>query len=218
MSRLPPMAKRLAAAAVAALYLVLSFLAGASNHPPLLAVVVSLTPMAVMALVFAWHQSGWKRGVLLTLWGLLVIGVGLQLSALSRHVATVFFLQHVGAMGFLGLMFGHTLRQGHDQALCSRIAALVTPEPLDARYLRYTWQVTWAWTMFFALMFGLSTALFLSGQLWWWSLLANVLTPALVGSLFVAEYLVRLRVLPDRPHMDVRQTIQAYQRFRQAQR
>jgi hypothetical protein len=80
---------------------VLSFLAGASNHPPLLAVVVSLTPMAVMALVFAWHQSGWKRGVLLTLWGLLVIGVGLQLSALSRHVATVFFLQR-GGHGFPG--------------------------------------------------------------------------------------------------------------------
>lgn len=218
MNQLPPWAKRLAAAALAALYLVLSFLAGASNQPPLLAVVVSLAPMAFMALVFAWHQSGWKRSALLTLWGVLVLGVATQGHALTQHVAAVFFLQHVGAMGFLGLMFGHTLGQGHDRALCSRIATFVTPEPLDARYLRYTWQVTWVWTLFFVLMFVLSTGLFLSGRLWWWSLLANVLTPAGVGGLFVVEYLVRLRVLPDRPHMDVRQTIQAYQRFRQAQR
>jgi len=218
MNWLPPMAKRLAAAVLAAIYLGLAFVAGASDHPPLAAVVVSLAPMAFMAGLFVWHQSGWRRALGLVAWLGAVVFLACRLPALVEHVATVYFLQHAGAMGFLALMFGHSLGRDHARALCSRIAAFVTPEPLDARYLRYTWQVTWVWTLFFLTMLGLSVGLFFTGQLWLWSLLANILTPALVGGLFVAEYAVRLKLLPDRPHMDVRQTIQAYRSFRQAHR
>jgi uncharacterized membrane protein len=48
-----------------------------------------------------------------------------------------------------------------------------------------------------------------------WSYFANLLTPILVGLMFVVEYLVRVRVLPDRAHFSIAQTIQAYRTYEQ---
>lgn len=198
--------------AVGAAYLGVGYLAVASEHPPLLALLVGMLPLVLLVLAMAWRTGPrWVTvpvAVAVCAWGLA------NLSRLQGHVAPFYFVQHVGAMGLLGLSFGSTLRGGHDQALCSRIATLVATEPLGAPYLRYTWWVTAVWTAFFALCGTLSVLLFVAGPLAWWAFFANVLTPVLVGALFVIEYLVRVRVLPGRPHMSITGTIQAYQRFR----
>jgi len=198
--------------AVAA-YLLLGFLVAAADRPPAWSVVLALAPMAVLMLIQAWHMR-WRWPAVLACLALFAWGLH-AMEAVRSHVAWVYFVQHVGAMCALGLMFGMTLRGTHAEALCSRIAAFVAPEPLDAAYARYTWQVTWAWTLFFVSMLTASVLLFFWGPLTWWSFLANLLTPVLTGAMFVVEYLVRVRLMPNRPHMSVAGTIEAYQRFRQ---
>jgi len=198
--------------AVAA-YLVLGFLVAAADRPPAWSVILALLPMAVLMLVQAWNMR-WRWPAVAACLALFAWGL-IAMDAVRSHVAWVYFVQHAGAMCALGLMFGMTLWGAHEQALCSRIAALVTTEPVDAAYARYTWQVTVAWMLFFALTLLASIVLFFWGPLTWWSFLANLLTPVLTGAMFVLEYLVRVRLMPDRPHMSVAGTIEAYQRFRQ---
>lgn len=197
----------------AAAYLLLGFFVAASDRPPAWSVILTLLPMTALMLLRAWRMRWRWPAVLacLSLFGWVLHAI----DSVRTHVAWVYFAQHVGAMCVLGLMFGMTLWGAHEEALCSRIAALVTTEPVDAAYARYTWQVTWAWTLFFVLMLAASVLLFFWGPLTWWSFLANLLTPALTGAMFVFEYLVRVRLMPDRPHMSVAGTIEAYQRFRQ---
>ena len=202
-----------AGGAVATAYLCLCFLVAASPQPPAWAVLIGLAPMAALMLVQAWHVR-WRGLALAACLGLFA-GAFVGWELVRSHVAWVYLAQHVGAMGALGLMFGMTLFGRHSDAFCSRIAAFVSAEPLDAAYARYTWQVTLAWTGFFVLMLLASLLLFFWGPITWWSFLANLLTPVLTGAMFVVEYLVRVRLMPDRPHMSVSGTIQAYQRFRQ---
>jgi uncharacterized membrane protein len=198
--------------AVGAVYLGLGYIAASSDNPPLVSLLVGLLPLAALALTVAWQSSARLVAVPLSVAALIWAVWNLQL--LRGHVASFYFVQHVGAMVMLGLMFGSTLWGGHDKALCSRIAAMVMPEALEPDYMRYTWQVTWVWTLFFVISGCLSVGLFFWGPLEWWALFANVLTPVLVGALFVAEYIVRIRILPNRPHLSIAGTVQAYQRFR----
>jgi len=198
--------------AVGAIYLAVGYFAAISSSPPLIALLVGLAPLLATALAAAWH-SRFRWAMLLACAAGLVL-LGLNLERLRTHVALFYFVQHVGAMGLLGLSFGGTLWGAHHEALCSRIATLMIPEPLDADYLRYTWQVTLAWTLFFIGCGLLSVVLFVAGPIAWWSLFANVLTPIGVGAMFVIEYLVRLRVLPHQPPMSIVQTIRAYQKYR----
>ena len=48
-------------------------------------------------------------------------------------------------------------------------------------------------------------------------LLLDALTPASLGAMFVLEYLIRLRLLPDGPRVSVTATIQAYREYSQRQ-
>jgi uncharacterized membrane protein len=107
---------------------------------------------------------------------------------------------------FLVWLFGHTLFGGR-RPLIERIARLMDAEstPLDPAVLRYTRQLTAAWTALFLLMgtsslllallvvpdgllaaFGVTPPLGVSKALW--SLFANVINYLLVGALFVLEF------------------------------
>jgi uncharacterized membrane protein len=189
----------------------LSYVAAATEHPPLIALIVGLIPLSALALTAAWHSRA--RWVAVPACAAICIWVALNVQQLRAHAASFYFVEHVGAMGMMGLTFGSTLWGGYDEALCSRIAAMVFAETPDEAHVKYTWQVTLAWTLFFVASGLTSIGLFFLGPLEWWAFFANVLTPILVGTLFVTEYLVRIRVVPGRPHMSVAATIQAYHRF-----
>jgi uncharacterized membrane protein len=197
-----------------AIYLWLGYIGAASENPPLIALLAGLLPLVVMALAAAWHSK--VRWVAVPLCVAACAWAVVNLQMLRGHTAAFYFVQHVGAMGLLTITFGSTLWGGHDKALCSRIAAIVIPGPLEADYLRYTWQVTLAWTLFFVSCGSLSAALFFFGALDAWAIFANVVSPILIGVMFVGEYLVRQRVLPNRPHLSIAATIQAYQKFRES--
>lgn len=113
-------------------------------------------------------------------------------------------------MGLLAITFGSTLGGDPADAFCSRIARMMLPSPVDPAYMRYTWKVTLVWTLYFCASALLSVGLFFFGPIAVWSFFANLLTPVLIGLLFVVEYLVRVRLLPERAHFSIAQTIKTY--------
>lgn len=196
-----------------AAYLAFSHLLTIDEHPSLLMLALGVTPLTVMALLAAWHSR--MRWLALTLLAALALTVLLYLGALRNHVNWLYFMQHAGAMSLLAITFGSTLGRGDAEALCSRVTRLMLPGPVDPAYMRYTWKVTLAWTVYFVTSGVVSVGLFFWGPITVWSYFANLLTPVFVGLMFVIEYLVRVRVLPDRAHFSIAQTIQAYRSYEQ---
>lgn len=213
MTRLTRLLLFTAIAVLGAAYLVFSHLLTISEHPSLMMLALGVTPLTIMALLAAWHSR--MRWLALGLLAALALTVLLYLDDLRNHVNWLYFMQHAGAMSLLAITFGSTLGRGDAEALCSRVTRLMLPEPVDPAYMRYTWKVTVAWTVYFVTSGVLSVGLFFWGPIAVWSCFANLLTPVFVGLMFVIEYLVRVRVLPDRAHFSIAQTIQAYRSYEQ---
>lgn len=138
------------------------------------------------------------------------------LGALGPYVPWFYYLQHLAMFVALAAWFGASLRPGRD-ALVTRFALRVEGT-LSPAGLAYTRRVTLAWSLFSAGLAGASTLLFFLGPLTWWSLFANLLTLPLVAAMFVAEYLVRIRVCPELGHggvlRGVLRSVLAYRRPR----
>jgi len=192
-------------------YLAFSHLLTIDERPSLLMLALGVTPLTVMVLLAAWHSR--MRWMALTLLAALAITVLLYLEALRNHVNWLYFMQHAGTMTLLAITFGSTLGRGDADALCSRVTRLMLVGPADPVYMRYTWKVTLIWTAYFIASGIVSVGLFFYGPLAVWSYFANLLTPVIVGLMFVIEYLVRVRVLPNRAHFSIAQTIQAYRSY-----
>jgi uncharacterized membrane protein len=106
----------------------------------------------------------------------------------------LYVLQHFGINAVLGCWFGGTLR-GDRLSLIGEFAQRV--QPMEPGLREYTRQVTWVWTGYFALTALASIAVYLWLPFSAWSLLANVVSPVLVGVLFVGEHLLRHRIHPE---------------------
>jgi uncharacterized membrane protein len=195
-----------------AVYLWLGYKASIASDPPLFALLVGLAPLTFSALVMAWHsRSVWLQGGC----ALAVIAMGVNIEFLRSNTAWVYFIQHFGMHALLAIMFGRTLRGSPEKALCSRISALVCREATDAAFYRYTWRVTLAWTVYFVAAAVISCILFFFGPLEIWSMFANLLTPVLIGLMFLIEFMIRLRVLPPSQHASIARTIAAYREYSQ---
>jgi uncharacterized membrane protein len=164
----------------------------AIGRSPTLGALVALAPLAILVAVLA------RRSRHRLLGGAAIAAFAVLLWAgwdvLESNFPSVYFLQHVGSNLLLGAMFARTLAANREP-LCTRFARLVhgtIPAVVD----RYTRQVTLAWSIFFLVMAALSCALYFSGNVAAWSVLANFVTLPAVAAMFAAEYLVRLRVLP----------------------
>lgn len=200
-----------AIAAAGAAYLAFSHLLTIDAHPSLWMLALGVTPVTAIALVAAWNSR--LRWFALFLVAALALTVWVYLDDLRNHVNWLYFTQHAGTMVLLAVTFGSTLGRGDANALCSRVTRLMLPGPPDPAYMRYTWKVTVAWTAYFVASAIVSVGLFFLGPLSVWSYFANLLTPVIVGLMFVIEYAVRVRVLPDRAHFSIAQTIQAYRDY-----
>ena len=213
MTRLTRLLVIAAIAGAGAAYLVFSHLLTIDERPSLLMLALGVTPLTVMALLAAWHSR--MRWLALTLLAALALTVLLYLEELRNHINWLYFMQHAGTMILLAITFGSTLGRGDADALCSRVTRLMLPGPADPVYMRYTWKVTLIWTVYFITSAVVSVGLFFYGPIAVWSYFANLLTPVIVGLMFVIEYLVRVRVLPDRAHFSIAQTIKAYRSYEQ---
>jgi len=168
---------------------------------------LAIAPFAMIAAAFAWQST--RRGVMLALLTAATLALALAWPTLARNVGWLYFVQHVGTNLLLGLGFGRTLAAGLEP-MCTRIARTIhgTVSPALARYTR---QVTVAWTMFFAGTVAISCLLFAFGTIEAWSTFANLLTMPLVGLMFLAEYLVRHKLLPD-DRSSILDAVRAYRR------
>lgn len=191
-------------------YLWLGHQASISKDPPLVSLLIGLAPLTTSAVLLAWHsRSVWLQ----SLCAACLLGMLLNLDFLRSNTAWVYFIQHAGMHIMLGIMFGRTLGQGDEAALCSRLSCLVYAPPFSAAFFRYARNITVLWTAYFALATLASFLLFFFGPLEVWSVFANLLTPVLIGTIFVVEYFLRRRALPHRQHVSIAQSIRAYREY-----
>ena len=172
-----------------------------------LAVVLASSPLLAIVVILLW-RVGKPRWLIAG--GLVALaGLAWHWQMLRQNVALLYYLQQVGANLVFGLLFGRSLFGG-GEALVTRFARLAHHGVLSPAQCRYTRQVTIAWTVFFALTAALSTALFLFASPRAWSVFANLLALPLLCLMFVAEYLVRHRVLPPADRTGIADSIRAY--------
>jgi uncharacterized membrane protein len=129
---------------------------------------------------------------------------------LEHHFPDVIFLEHAAINLTLAFVFGRTLLAGRE-ALVTRFARVVHGGVSPA-LLAYSRKVTIAWTAFFLAMLLASAVLYAAQWMTAWSLLVNFVNPALLGVMFVVEYAVRHRVLPDLERIGVLGGIMAFSR------
>lgn len=166
---------------------------------------LSVGPWLAIGLVLAWQSR--RRALSIALCLVALFALYLAQGTLLENFSWVYFVQHAGSFLALAITFGRTLGPGREP-MCSRFARAVHG-PLDQAVSRYTRGITWAWTGFFVTLCLISVGLFMLAPLSLWSLFANLLTPVLVVTMFGAEYLVRVRVLPDFEHIGVVRSVRA---------
>lgn len=166
-----------------------------------LAAWLPLAPVAIAAAAVAW-RSRWRYPLLGGGAGLLtLIWLAPDRLAPGDKVLYAYLAEHVGINLLLGWGFGSTLLAGRE-ALCTRLARSVHGA-LPPEVERYSRAVTVAWTAFFVGVAAVSLLLFFSASVDAWSIFANFVNLPLAVAMFVVEYRVRLRVLPDFPHASI---------------
>ena len=203
-------ARGLAIAAGVVAYPVLAHVSATTSAAatlPSLGVAVSLAPSLAILLWLTWRSP---RRLLMVLLCVTVAGLlGLFWGALQRNFSWVYFLQHAGTNLMLAAVFGATLLRGR-QPLVTRLAEIVHRTRLAPEVLRYTRQVTLAWTLFFLATALVSSALFCCASMGAWSVFANFLSFPLILLMFALEYAVRLRKLPDLEKHSIMDGVRAF--------
>ncbi|WP_309899691.1 hypothetical protein [Variovorax soli] len=156
------------------------------------AVGVLLGPLWLTALGIAGSRFGSWGLAIAALAG--VLGFALVLRGDAGDPNRLYMLQHAGINALLCGWFGGTLRRDR-LSLIGQFAARI--HPLSPAMRDYTCRVTWVWTVYFALMVLASVIVYATMSFAAWSVLANLLTPLMVGILFVGEYLLRYRLHPE---------------------
>ncbi|WP_068685379.1 MULTISPECIES: hypothetical protein [unclassified Variovorax] len=169
------------------------------------AVGVLLGPLWLTALGLAGSRfGGWGLAIAAALG---VLGFALVLRGEAGDPNRLYMLQHVGINALLCGWFGGTLRRDR-LSLIGQFAARI--HPLSPGMREYTWRVTRVWTVYFALMVLASVVVYATMPFAAWSVLANLLTPLMVGILFVGEYLLRYRLHPEFERTRLIDTVRAF--------
>jgi uncharacterized membrane protein len=181
-----------AACCLIAGYAGLSHYANTGGAGPLGAA-LAVAPLFVVGFALLWRSVS----------AVVAIGAALAAAALlydcwptiEKNFSVVYLLQECGMYGLLALGFGRSLRSGATP-LCTRLADQLHG-PLTPAEIRYTRQVTWAWTLFFMALASTTLLLYVLAPLSVWSLFVNFAALPLVAAMFAGEYAVRRRMLPE---------------------
>jgi uncharacterized membrane protein len=172
-----------------------------------LGVGLALGPVLVVGLLLVWR---WTHHLLVALLAAAATAMLLRRywPVLEMNFSLVYLLQEGGLYSLLAASFGRSL-VGDRVALCTQLADQIRG-PLTAQAVRYTRRVTAAWALFFVSITAATLSLFLYAPLRTWSLFANFCVVPLIGLMFVAEYAVRRRVLPQAQRRGILAGVRAY--------
>ena len=157
--------------------------------------VVALLPIAA-ALAIASRRGPYRHAArlgLVAFFGLLAA----WWPQVRGNVAFLYLIQHLEINLALAAFFGCSL-SGPGDALVTRLARLAEGPDLSALKVRYTRQVTVAWTVFFVANAAVSALLYALAPAAVWSVYANILNGPIIALMFLGEHLCRRFVLP--PH------------------
>jgi uncharacterized membrane protein len=194
-------------AAVLISYAVLVHHVNASGQESALGATLALAPLMLLGVVLTARAGSRIAGIVLL--AALAFFAWSQWSAIQQHTGFVFWLQDMGLLLALLVTFGRTLFSGR-KPLCVGFAEAIHGGTLPLSHRRYAHQITFAWTIFFAVMAIISTLLFFYASLAVWSVFVNFLILPLVALMFIVEYLVRRHMLPDAPVADIFAAVKAY--------
>jgi uncharacterized membrane protein len=171
-----------------------------------LGVGLALGPVLAVGLVLVWR---WTH-IAVALLAAAAVGIVLRhyWPVLEKNFSLVYLLQEGGFYSLMAASFALSLL-GRREALCTRLADKVHG-PLTPQEVRYTRRVTAAWALFFILITAATLGLFVFAPLRIWSLFANFCVLPLIGLMFVAEYAVRRRALPQVPRRGILAAVRVY--------
>lgn len=187
-------------------YLMLVHYANLSAQGGVLAALLAVAPIFGLALALAWISRTRLTGC--TLLAVCCIASWALWPLIRQHSGFIFWVQDVSLQLILLMTFARTLLAGR-KPLCVYFAEMVHGS-LPARQEQYARWVTVAWVIFFGMMAIATTLLFFMAPLAVWSFFANFLVLPLTALMFIAEYLVRRRVLPDIPPGHILDAVRAY--------
>jgi uncharacterized membrane protein len=201
--------RRLQLAAVVLFFIAYSVLSHYSNLNPQardLAIALALAPMLTLGAVLLWR---W-RGAWIAFASAAAVALLLRFSwpLLQQNFSIVYLVQQAGFYSMMAFTFARTLRKAR-VPLCTQFADRVHG-PLSPLELRYTRNVTLAWAAFFLANLTATFLLFEFAPLRVWSLFANFISLPLILLMFVAEYAVRRRVLPQVQRNGLIATLRVY--------
>jgi uncharacterized membrane protein len=201
--------RRLQLAAVAVFIVTYSGLSHYSNSNPQahdLATPLALAPMLTLSFVLIWRWNGVVLAILLSAAVLLLLQH--YWSLLTENFPIVYLIQQCGFYILMVWTFGRSLLEGR-VPLCTELADRIHG-PLSDLELRYTRHVTLAWVVFFAVNIAITFTLFALAPLRTWSFFVNFVSLPLVLLMFVAEFAVRRRVLPQVQRHGLIATLRTY--------
>lgn len=169
--------------------------------------IVALLGPALLMLTGMALQRGHLAALVACVLAWLIVGAVAWSGGLGS-VNRLYVLQHAGIHLGLGVSFAATLR-GDRLSMIGLFAERVHGALVPAMQ-RYTRQVTAMWCTYFFSMAAASCWVFATQPWQHWSVLANLITPVLIGVLFVGEYLMRYRLHPEFERVTLADSWRAY--------
>jgi uncharacterized membrane protein len=202
-------ARRLQLAAVIVFFIVYALLSHYSNSNPEahdLGAALALAPMLAIGFVLVWRWVGAMPALVGAV--ALAFLVRHYWPLLTKNFPIVYLIQQCGFYAIMAATFGRSLFAGR-VPLCTQLADKVHG-PLSPQELRYTRSVTAAWMIFFLLNLAITCVVFEFAPLKVWSIFVNFCSLPLILLMFVAEYAVRRRALPDLKRSGLIATLRVY--------
>jgi uncharacterized membrane protein len=167
---------------------------------------LAVGPVLAISLLLLWRWA--HPWVALLAGAAAAVLLGRYWSVLEQNFSVVYLLQEGGFYSLMAASFGQSLL-GRRVALCTRLADRVHG-PLTPQEVLYTRRVTAAWFLFFVLITAATLILFFYAPLRVWSVFANFFVVPLMALMFVAEYAVRRRVLPQVQRPGILSAVRVY--------
>jgi uncharacterized membrane protein len=183
---------------LAAVVLVVAVYSGLSHYSNSIAkthdlgVALSLAPILTVGLLLVLRWTHWTVTLLFA--AVAAWGLSRYWPLLEQNFADLYLLQEGGFYTLMAASFGQSLRPG-GISLCTQLADRIHG-PLSSAEVQYTRSVTLAWALFFLSLAAATVGLYEFAPLRVWSFFANFCAIPLIALMFVAEYAVRRRVLP----------------------